>query len=147
MAIDDYKNVRISFFNRIKTELDGGGRAVKYEGLDFDTQAQTQWFEAHVLNGLGLSHRADMRNESWLFQIDCFAKTGPSDATPVKIWELVGITRDAFDQKAFPLRDWDSNGDPIVGYLKCGPMSAESIPTNDDHLMRVSCTVTARLNE
>jgi len=145
MADDDYKNVRISFWSFIKTTYAGYG--VKYEGLDFDTAEYDEWIEPHILNGTGLPHRADQRFESWLFQIDHYSRGGPNGQTPVSIWDMVGVTKTAFDQQVIALKDWDATGDPVVGYLKCGPLSVAIIPTEDEALRRVAATVTATLNE
>jgi len=145
MATDDFKNFRISFWNRVHAQL-AGSYSVKYEGLDFDTDAQTQWMEPNILNGNSLSRRASTRNESWLCQVDIYSKTGRNQATPVSIWDLVGAVRDAFDQVTFALQDWDGTGDPTVGYVICGPMDAQPLQTNDDHLMRVVCTFNCRIN-
>jgi hypothetical protein len=148
MATDDFKNVRISFWNRIKTQYDDAGENVKYEGLDFDTEAVETWVEPQMLSIAGRSRRTSMRNEDWLFQIDHYAKVGPQSSTnPVQIWDLVGITRDSFDQQTFDLKDWDAVGDPTVGYLICKPIDLVEGPTEDDQLLRQIATIRARINQ
>ena len=147
MATDDFKNVRITFWNRVKGQLDTGTYGVAYDGLDFDTDAQTAWFEPHLLNEVSLSRRSANRNEEWLFQVNCFTKTGPLQQTPVAIWTMVGVVRDAFEYQGVSSRDWDGAGDPHDVYLLFDEMSAEPIPQDDDHQMMVACTFTGRINE
>ena len=147
MATDDMKNVRITFWNTIKTAYDDTGESVKYEGLDFDTDAVETWVEPHILSGSRRAGtRSGVRNEDWLFQIDHYAKTGPQSSTrPVDIWDLVGITTDTFSQQTIDLKDWDDTGDPVVGYILCDEVDAVRLPTEDDHLMRVTSTIRARI--
>ena len=153
MARDDLKNVRISYWNHIKTNLASLGYDVtssgnvKYEGKDFDTDNVTKWFEPHILNTNSFNTRKSQRSETWLFQINCFTKTGPSQENSVEIMQLVGDVRNIFENVTISVKDWDASGDPHDVYMTFGRVNQESLGSDNDNLMMRACTFTGRIRE
>jgi hypothetical protein len=146
MASDDRRNVRISFWNRVKTELHAN-YPVKFDGLDFDTAIQTAWYEPKMLDGIDGQHRIGSRNEKHLFQIDVYTKTGPDEETPLKILELEGLVYVAFRDYIQSIKDWDADGNPHSVYMRYVDWESGPGPVEDEHEMRTICKFAGIINE
>jgi len=153
MAQDDFKNVRISFWNHVKTEFLALGYDVtstgniKFEGKDFDTTNVTKWFEPHILDTNAFNTRKTQRSETWFFQVNCFIKTGPGQEDSVEIMQLVGDVRNVFENKGISVKDWDAVGDPHVVYLITKRINQTPIQSDNDNLMMRACTFQGRIRE
>lgn len=153
MAADDWKNVRISFWNHVKTQFNSLGYNVsssgnvKYEGKDFNTDGVTKWIEPYILNTVSSSRRSANRKEQWLFQVNCFTKSGPGQENAVEIMQLAGDVRQVFEYQTIDVKDWDAVGDPHDVYLVIGEVNQEPIPTDTDNLMMRACTFSGIINE
>ena len=118
----EFENVRISVLNRFKTAL-AGTSSIDFAGMDFNSKAVTEWFEPRVIGPVGSPARKGERNESWLLNVNCYAKTGETSAGVQKenihrAWELADSVFGVFNQADLSLQDWGGIGDPVIGVLR-----------------------------
>lgn len=137
MATDDIRNTRISFWNRINASLDTGTYGVKYEGLDFNTDAHNGWFEPKYFGFVDRNHRTANRSERHAFQVASFVRTGPEQSTPIILRTLTGMARDAFRDTTISIKDWDAAGNPHSIYMEFVDYEEIQIPEDDEHLLHI----------
>lgn len=118
----EFENVRITVLKRFETALSGTS-SIDLPGADFDSKAVTQWFEPRVLGPAAGPARRGERNEAWILNVNCYAKTGETSAGVQKEnihrhWELADAVVGVFNQADLNLQDWGVGGDPVIGVCR-----------------------------
>lgn len=118
----EFENVKISVMTRFVATL-AGTSSIDYDGADFDSKKVTEWFEPRVLGPTSAPARRGERNEAWILNVNCYAKTGETSAGVQKeninrTFELADAVVGVFSQADLNLQDWGAGGDPVIGVLR-----------------------------
>ena len=144
---DEFKNVRISILKHFEDNLSFN---TDFDGVDFDTDAVTEWMRPRLLGGASAAARRTERNEIWTLQVDCFAKVGEDSAGSQqenihRAWELADEVVGVFSQADVPVKDWAGVGDPIIAYMRFEEADVIRGPEPKTHTSHVVVTLTGAL--
>ena len=150
MAADDIKNVHISVLKHFEDELSDTA-AIDVPGAPFNNEPLSEWYQPRVIGPTGFSMRRGERRETYLLNVNCFARTGRNSdgAQRSTIWrhhELAGEVSESFRQVDVAVQDWDGVGDPTVGYLRFEePTVVEVHDVRETDLQQATVSVTGWL--
>ncbi len=118
----EFRNVHVTVLKRFQTALSGTS-SIDYPGVDFDSKAVTEWFEPRVIGPVNLPARRGTRDEGWILNVNCYAKTGETSAGAQKenihrATELADSVYAIFNQVDLALQDWGAGGDPGIGWCR-----------------------------
>ncbi len=139
---DETRNVNQSFVKRVVAQLDAT-ETVVYPGLNADKSGYNSWVEPRILGRFPRASRKTQRHEVWRFQVDCYANVDKALATVVEIdkhWQLADAVIAAFDQIDFAIQDWQTGGNPTLGFMRCSEVEVIEISSGDPNLLRTVCT-------
>lgn len=143
------ENIQISFIKRVKAQL--SAYTIAAPGVPVDTKPLAKWMEPQIITRQAADTRSGYRNETYLCQINLYARTSPGQARLRVIDEMVDAVISAFDRVTFSLQDWAEDADPVIGYLVCSPVSFNDVPVRTAAgetatIRQINCTFTVTLN-
>ncbi len=128
----EFRNVEVTVLTRFDDQLSGTA-PIDLPGVDFDSKAETNWFEPRILGPTSAPARRGERNETWILNVNCYADTGETSAGVQKqnihrTKELADAVIGVFNQADLNLQDWGAGGDPVIGVLRFEEPQGNPIP-------------------
>ncbi|MEE8551471.1 MAG: hypothetical protein V3T08_09500 [Gemmatimonadota bacterium] len=145
---DEFKNVWISIYKDFEDNL-GTVSNIDLPGVDFDTDAFTEWFRPRLLGPAGGPARRGERNEIWTLDVGCFAKvgedfTGAQKEILHRHWTLADAVFGQYSQADIAVKNWAGVGDPVIAHMRFEEASMVQIE-RDTMTKQVTVTVAGRL--
>ena len=142
MANED-KNVLHSYYVRANTQL-SGETLVFHPYTDMSKRSDTDFIVVYSPVKLARPSRLGSRIEEWFFEMNAFAKLTTQNM--YKVHELGDSIGTAFDQVTFSLQDFETVGDPVIGYIRCSEVEKRDVlnPANPE-LHQLNCSFTGFL--
>lgn len=128
----EVENVLISTMKRVEGQL--GTETIHWPGQDFNSQGQSSWIEPRVFGPTQGPARKGERDETYLLNVNCYAKTTTDSGnaqleSSYEPWTLADQVRSAFHQVTQDLQDWHSSGDPVIGHIRWDEVEVRPVPT------------------
>ena len=137
---NETKNVNHSYMLRFKTQIqDAGENVVYYPFKDANLASFNDYYKVYLPRVSKRPSRTASRTELWFFETNVFVKTDQQDNLyrgDIMADLIVG----AFEKFDLPLQDFETGGDPIIGYIRMSPVDVREIsnPANSD-LQQINC--------